>query len=126
MLLVVKNLPANAGNTRDMDLIPGWGRFPGGGHGNHSSILPRESHGQRSLTGYSPQGHKESDMMKQLSMHTTPLSSCMYGMVFLLFSAQFFTLPPFASFLLQCLFFATLPQLPFLFCIALFFCSKCF
>ena len=24
----------------------------------HSSILPRESHGQRSLAGYSPWGHK--------------------------------------------------------------------
>ena len=26
-------------------------------------FLPGESHGQRSLEGYSPQGHKESDMM---------------------------------------------------------------
>ena len=25
-------------------------------------FLPRESHGQRSLVGYSPWGHKESDM----------------------------------------------------------------
>jgi len=25
---------SNAGNARDMDLIPGSGRFPGGGHGN--------------------------------------------------------------------------------------------
>ena len=32
--LVVKNLPANAGGIRDSDLIPGWGRSPGGGHGN--------------------------------------------------------------------------------------------
>ena len=31
---VVKNLPANAGDTRDMGSIPGWGRFPGGGNGN--------------------------------------------------------------------------------------------
>ena len=31
---IVKNLPANAGDTRDMGLIPGSGRFPGGGHGN--------------------------------------------------------------------------------------------
>ena len=29
---VVKNLPANTGDTRD--LIPGLGRSPGGGHGN--------------------------------------------------------------------------------------------
>ena len=32
--LVVKNLPANVGDTRDMGLIPGSGRSPGGGHGN--------------------------------------------------------------------------------------------
>ena len=31
---VVKNLPANAGDIRDMGLIPGLGRSPGGGHGN--------------------------------------------------------------------------------------------
>ena len=31
---VVKNLPANAGDTGDAGLIPGWRRFPGGGHGN--------------------------------------------------------------------------------------------
>ena len=29
---VVKDLPANAGDTRDMGLIPGSGRSPGGGH----------------------------------------------------------------------------------------------
>ena len=29
--LVVKNLPANAG---DSGLIPGWGKSPGGGYGN--------------------------------------------------------------------------------------------
>ena len=32
--LVVKKLPANAGDTRDMGLIPGLGRYPGDGHGN--------------------------------------------------------------------------------------------
>ena len=32
--LVVKNLPANAGDLRDEGSIPGSGRFPGGGHGN--------------------------------------------------------------------------------------------
>ena len=34
MALVVKNPPASAGDARDMDLIPGSGRSPGGGHGN--------------------------------------------------------------------------------------------
>ena len=32
--LVVKNLPANAGDIRDSGLIPGLGRSPGGGNGN--------------------------------------------------------------------------------------------
>ena len=32
--LVVKNLPASAGNLRDMGSVPGSGRSPGGGHSN--------------------------------------------------------------------------------------------
>ena len=32
--LVVKNLPANAGDTRDTGLIPGLGRSSGVGNGN--------------------------------------------------------------------------------------------
>ena len=32
--LVVKKLPANAGDIRDAGLIPGMGRSLGGGHGN--------------------------------------------------------------------------------------------
>ena len=31
---VVKNPPANAGGTREVSLIPGLGRSPGGGNGN--------------------------------------------------------------------------------------------
>ena len=31
---MVKNLPANAGDTRDVGSIPGLGRFPGGGNSN--------------------------------------------------------------------------------------------
>ena len=31
---MVKNLPANAGDIRDMGLIPGSGRAPGGRNGN--------------------------------------------------------------------------------------------
>ena len=37
----------------------GLGRSPGGRHGN--PFLPGESHGRKSLAGYSPQGRKESD-----------------------------------------------------------------
>ena len=51
-----KNLPANAGDIRDAGSIPGSGRFPGEEHGNplKKVFLPGESHGQRSLVGYSP------------------------------------------------------------------------
>ena len=31
---MVKKLPANAGDIRDVDSIPRLGRSPGGGHGN--------------------------------------------------------------------------------------------
>ena len=31
---MVKNLPDNAGDIRDMGSVPGLGRSPGGGHGN--------------------------------------------------------------------------------------------
>ena len=34
MELVVKNLPANSGEVRNLSLIPGSGRFPGEGDGN--------------------------------------------------------------------------------------------
>ena len=34
MVLVVVNLPANAGDVRDVGTVPGSGRSPGGGHGN--------------------------------------------------------------------------------------------
>ena len=34
MALVVKNLPANAGDIKDVGLIPGLRRSPGGMHGN--------------------------------------------------------------------------------------------
>ena len=50
---VVKKRPANAGDIRYVDLIPGLGRSPGRGHATHSSILAGESHGQRNLVGYS-------------------------------------------------------------------------
>ena len=34
MVLVAKNLPANAGDLRDLGSIPGLGKSPGGGRGN--------------------------------------------------------------------------------------------
>ena len=60
---VVKNLPANAGATRDMGSIPGLGRCPGVGNGNpfQYSCLGNPMDRERSLAGYSPWGQRESD-----------------------------------------------------------------
>ena len=42
---VVENPPANVGDVRDMGLLPGSERFPGGGDGNalHYPCLDREA-----------------------------------------------------------------------------------
>ena len=61
MALVVKNVPANVGDARDVGLIPELGRSPGEGNSNVRVFLPGESHGQRNLAGHSPWSHKESD-----------------------------------------------------------------
>ena len=58
---VVKNLPANAGDTGDAGSIPGWGRSPTVGNGNpfqYSCLGNPLDRG--SLVGYSPWGHKKS------------------------------------------------------------------
>ena len=55
VVLVVKNLPANAGDIREAGSISGSGRSPGEGHGNlYQYSCLENSHGQRSLAGYSP------------------------------------------------------------------------
>ena len=54
VVLVVKNLPANAGDKRNTDLIPA------------SVFLPGKSHGCRNLVGYIPWSHKESDTTERL------------------------------------------------------------
>ena len=35
---MVKNPPANAGDVRNVGLIPGWGRSLGGGRGKYSCL----------------------------------------------------------------------------------------
>ena len=55
MALVIKVRPANIGDISDAGSIPGLGRSSGGGHETLLQLfLPRESHGYRSLVGYSP------------------------------------------------------------------------
>ena len=58
--LVVKDLPVNAGDIKDVGSIPG--RFPGRGHDNpfQYSCLGNPMD-QRVLAGYSPQRCKEMD-----------------------------------------------------------------
>ena len=52
---MVKNPPANASlNLRDVGSIPGSEDSLEEGMVTHSSILAGESHGHRSLAGYSP------------------------------------------------------------------------
>ena len=52
---MVKNLPANAGDVRDVGSIPGLGRCPGGRHGNSLQYSCLENpHGQSSLSGCNP------------------------------------------------------------------------
>ena len=53
---VVKNLPANAGDTGDMGSIPGSGRSPRGGNDNSLQYSCRDNSMDRtnSLMGYSP------------------------------------------------------------------------
>ena len=54
MVLVVKNSSANAGDVRDMGLIPGLGRFLGGRHGSLLKYHFLENPMDRGTQGYSP------------------------------------------------------------------------
>ena len=68
MVLVVKNLPASAGDAGDMSSIPGLGRFPGEGHGfprQYSCLENPMDRGAWWVTVHG--GHKESDTMECLS-----------------------------------------------------------
>ena len=68
---MVKNLPANAGDTGDRGSIPGVRRILCRRKGQPTPVfLPGESHGQRILVGSSPRGGKESDMTEHIGMHT--------------------------------------------------------
>ena len=55
-------------NVGDLGSIPGLGRSPGGEHGNSLQYSSLDNpHGQRTLAGYSPWGHKELDTTERLS-----------------------------------------------------------
>ena len=62
MALLVKNPPANAGDLQKMWARSlGWEDLEKEMATVSSIFFPGKSHGQRSLVGYSPQGHKEAD-----------------------------------------------------------------
>ena len=70
VVLVVKNLPVNTGDIRDMGPIPGWGRFSGGGHGNqpqYSCLENPMDRGDWRATVH--RVTKSWTQLKQLSMH---------------------------------------------------------
>ena len=86
VVLMVKNLPANTGDARDMDSIPGSGISPGGGHGNplrYSCLENPLDRGAWGLTVHSVA--KSRIQLKILSTHThtpTMLTTSWVGLAF--------------------------------------------
>ena len=74
---MVKNLPASAGETRDAGSILDWGKSLTVGNGNPFPYSCLEKfHGQKSLVGYSPWGHKETDTTEHRHTHTQNVIAC--------------------------------------------------
>ena len=66
----------SACNAGDLGSIPGSGRSPSRRKWQPTpALLPGESHGQRSLVGYNPWGHKESDSTEWLALSSSRLWS---------------------------------------------------
>ena len=64
---MVKNLPANAGNIRDVGSTDCVGKIPWGRKQQATPVfLPGKFHGQRSLAGYSPRGCEEAEMTEHI------------------------------------------------------------
>ena len=80
---VVKNSSASAGDARDLGFISEFGKIPLGRKWQPAPVfLPGKLCGQRSLAGYGPWGHQESDMTEQLSTHTKRSTSDSLVMTF--------------------------------------------
>ena len=65
---MVKNPPANAGDIKDMGSILGREDPPEENMATHSSILAWRIPWAEELMGYSPGGHKESDLTSDLAL----------------------------------------------------------
>ena len=61
---------ASACNAGDLGSVPGSGISLEKEMASTPALLPGKSHGRRSLIGYSPWGHKESDTTEQLHYYT--------------------------------------------------------
>ena len=59
--LVAQTVKASAYSVGDLGSIPGSGRSSGEGNGTPLQYSCLETHGRRSVVGYTPWGHKESD-----------------------------------------------------------------
>ena len=66
---LVKKLPANAGDTRDMSSIPGSGRSPGGGHGNPLQYFCLENSMDRGAWWVTVHGVKNSGTWLNACVH---------------------------------------------------------
>ena len=78
--LMVKNLPDNAGDIRDMGSIPGSGRSPGGGHRNPLQYSCLESPMDRGAWQFTIHGTAKSwTRLKWLSMHLPSWTYCLPG-----------------------------------------------
>ena len=73
--LAVKDPPADAGNARDVGLIPGSGRSPGGGHGNPLQYSSLENPMDRGAWWATVHGvAKSQTRLEQLSMHANNIN----------------------------------------------------
>ena len=74
--VVVKNMPANEGDMRDLGLIPGWGRSHGEGNGNPLQYSCLENPIDRGVWRGTVHRVAQSQIqLKQLSMHLKPTES---------------------------------------------------
>ena len=76
---LVKHLPANAREARDVDSVSALERSPEGGRQPVPIFLPGKSQGQRSMMGYNLLGRKELDKTE-----TEEACTCMDAPVYLL------------------------------------------
>ena len=71
---VVKNLPANGG---DSGSIPGSGSSPGGGNGNHASILAWKIPWPEESVGLQPRGLDTTEQLSILVVGREKIRNCM-------------------------------------------------